>query len=89
MLAPKGVKLPETKPSAGLPLLDWGTRDCFPAIRNPKFLTAAEGDALLAKDEPILGLTMGKDIRAYSTNQLNRHELVLDEVGGVPVLVTY
>jgi hypothetical protein len=89
MLAPKGIHLHETEPPKELPLVTWGKRDHFPMIRKPKFITAGDGDQLLAKDEPVLGLVVGPDTRAYSTNQLNRHEMVLDEVGGVPVLVTY
>ncbi len=89
ILAPTGVMLPETKPPPGLDLITWGKRDCFPMIRRPKFLTAAQSDAALAKDEPVLGLVLGSDVRAYSTNQLNSHELVLDELGGIPVLVSY
>jgi hypothetical protein len=58
-------------------------------IRRPQYLTAEQGDRALARDEPVLGLVIGKEARAYSTNQLNDHEMVIDEVDGKPVLVTY
>ena len=89
MLAPRKEKLPETEPPPDLPIVAWGTRDFFPMIRKPKFLTATEAADALADKEPVLGLVVGQDARAYSTNQLNKHEMVLDEVGGIPVLVTY
>jgi hypothetical protein len=89
VLAPRKSKLPETEPPPGLPILAWGTRDLFPTIRVPQFLTAEQGGTALAKDEPVLGLALGKESRAYSTNQLNKHEMVIDEIAGIPILVTY
>ena len=82
-------KLPETVPPAGLPISAWGPRDCFPVIRNPWYVSAQQGDSLLAADEPVLGAVIGDQARAYSTNQLNDHEMVLDEIAGTPVLVSY
>jgi hypothetical protein len=82
-------KLEETPPPAGLPIVAWGHRDFFPVIRKPWYVTARQGDVLLAEDEPVLGLVLGGEARAYSTNQLNKHEMVLDQVAGTPVLVTY
>jgi hypothetical protein len=52
-------------------------------------LTAEQGDRALARDEPVLGLVIGEEARAYSTNQLNEHEMVLDTIAGTPVLVSY
>ena len=83
------AKLPETAPPPGLSIKAWSTRDCFPVIRRPWYVSARLGDTLLAPDEPVLGLVLGNEIRAYSTNQLNEHEMVLDEIAGTPVLVTY
>jgi len=82
-------KLPEKEPPAGLPIVPWGKRGHFPVIRNPQYLTAEQGDHALARDEPILGLVIGNDVRAYSTNQLNDHEMVIDTIADTPVLVTY
>lgn len=82
-------KLPETDPPPGLPIVPWGKRGHFPVIRNPRYASAAEGDRLLAHDEPVLGLVLDGQARAYSTNQLNEHEMVIDDIAGTPVLVTY
>jgi hypothetical protein len=81
--------LPETDPPPGLSIIPYGKRDFFPVIRKPWYVTAKNGDALLDKDESVLGLIIGTEVRAYSTNQLTDHEMVLDEIAGVPVLVTY
>ncbi len=82
-------RLPETEPPAGLPIVAWGKRGHFPVIRQPQYLTAEQGDRALARDEPVLGLVIGKEARAYSTNQLNDHEMVVDTIADTPVLVSY
>jgi hypothetical protein len=82
-------RLPEKEPPAGLPIVAWGKRGHFPVIRKPQYLTAEQGDRALARDEPVLGLVIGKEARAYSTNQLNDHEMVVDTIADTPVLVSY
>src|SRR5438552_1215671 len=62
-------RLPEKEPPAGLPIVPWGKRGYFPVIRNPQYLTAEQGDRALARDEPVLGLVIGKQARADSTYQ--------------------
>ena len=86
---PPPPKLPETDPPAGFPIQAWGPRDFFPVIRNPWYVSVQQGDSLLAGDEPVLGVVVGGQARAYSTNQLNDHEMVLDDIAGTPVLVSY
>jgi hypothetical protein len=88
-LASRPAQLPDTPPPPGLSINAWSTRDCFPVIRKPWYVSAGLGDTLLAPDEPVLGFVLGNEIRAYSTNQLNEHEMVLDDIAGTPVLVTY
>jgi Protein of unknown function (DUF3179) len=91
-IAPKRAELPtlpETGPPPGLPIVAWGPRDSFPVIRRPFLISASQGDTNLATDEPVLGLVLNGEARAYSTNQLNRHEMVVDQIGDTPILVTY
>src|SRR5437016_4195782 len=59
-------KLPETEPPAGLPIVRWGKRDHFEIIRKPEFFTPEEADKALAPDEPVLGIVLGSEARAYS-----------------------
>jgi len=86
---PVPPELPDTPPPPGLSITPWGPRDCFPVIRTPWYASPQLGESLLAPDEPVLGLIIGNEIRAYSTNQLNEHEMVLDTISGTPVLITY
>jgi Protein of unknown function (DUF3179) len=64
--------------------------DGIPSIDNPKFLTVQEaGKNFLSDSDLVLGLNIHGDIRAYPLSILVWHEIVNDEVGGVPVAVTY
>jgi hypothetical protein len=47
------------------------------------------GEAELPGREPVIGLTIGDDSRAYPLRILMWHEIVNDVVAGVPVAVTY
>jgi hypothetical protein len=62
-------------------------KDGIPSIESPSFVTAAEAD--LPGEEPVIGLVLDGDARAYPLRILMWHEIVNDEVGGVPVAVTY
>jgi hypothetical protein len=62
-------------------------KDGIPSIENPSFVPAAEAD--LPGEEPVIGLVLDGDARAYPLRILMWHEIVNDEVGGVPVAVTY
>ncbi|WP_404379432.1 DUF3179 domain-containing protein [Caenispirillum salinarum] len=63
-------------------------RDGIPSIDDPRFKPASEA-ADLAPREPVIGLTMNGETRAYPLRILHWHEIVNDTVGGVPVAVTY
>jgi hypothetical protein len=63
-------------------------KDGIPSIDAPRFVPVAEaGD--LAATEPVIGLLVNGDARAYPLRILIWHEIVNDTVGGVPVAVTY
>ena len=63
-------------------------KDGIPAIDNPRFRPVAEiGD--LADAEPVIGLTIAGESRAYPLRVLTWHEIANDVIGGVPVAVTY
>jgi hypothetical protein len=63
--------------------------DGIPSIDNPKFTTVKEADQTLKDSELVVGLKINGDIRAYPLQILVWHEIVNDNVGGVPVAVTY
>jgi hypothetical protein len=62
--------------------------DGIPPIDDPKFL--APGDATFLTDrEPVLTVEIGGEAKAYPLQIMTWHEIVNDEIGGVPVSVTY
>ncbi|MGH9988070.1 MAG: DUF3179 domain-containing (seleno)protein, partial [Nitrososphaeraceae archaeon] len=64
-------------------------RDGIPSIDNPKFVSVQEADEFIKDNEFVVGLNINGDIRAYPLQILVWHEIVNDNVGGVPVAVTY
>lgn len=73
----------------GSPVLTVLPVDAIPAIDNPHYVPVAEADRFMRADEFVLGITDGKAAKAYSTWQLNHHEIVNDGLGGVPLAVTW
>ena len=64
-------------------------RDAIPAIDDPVFEPAATAKAF-SNNELMIGLVgAGDEPRAYSTWQLDRHEIVNDTFDGRPVAVTW
>jgi len=61
--------------------------DRIPAIKNPEFVSAPK--ARVHPGEPIIGLSINGDNRAYSVYLLNSHEIVNDVVGGKPVAIAW
>ena len=63
-------------------------KDGIPAIDHPRFVPAAQYRAV-DPQEPVIGLLVGGEARAYPLRVLVWHEIVNDEIGGIPVAVTY
>ena len=62
-------------------------RDAIPAIKNPKFVPADE--AGLDNNEPVVGVTINGETRAYAIYLLNHHEIVNDKIGDNAFAVTW
>lgn len=62
--------------------------DGIPPIDDPKFL-APDEVTFLADAEPVLAVEVEGDARAYPLQIMTWHEIVNDEIGGVPIAVTY
>ncbi|MBI3781119.1 MAG: DUF3179 domain-containing protein [candidate division NC10 bacterium] len=71
------------------PIITVLPKDAIPAIDNPKFVSATEGDRVMKPEEPVLGVSNGHEAKAYSLWQLNHHEIVNDRIGTLPVAVTW
>jgi hypothetical protein len=68
----------------------WGgvARDGIPALDNPRLIAAAEASYLMS-DDPVFGIAIGGDVRAYPLRIMDWHEMLNDVVGGVPVSLAY
>ena len=64
-------------------------RDAIPAILDPTFLDAEEAWDQYLPDEPVLGVSINGEHKAYSIPYLSSREIVNDEVGGVAIAVTW
>jgi hypothetical protein len=62
--------------------------DGIPALANAPMIPAAEEDYLL-DEEPVFGISINGDHRAYPLRILDWHEMANDVVGGVPVSLAY
>ena len=63
-------------------------KDGIPSIDDPRFIGVSEVKHL-ADTEPVIGLVINGDARAYPLQVLIWHEIVNDSVGGVPISVTF
>ena len=62
-------------------------RDAIRPIYEPTFVSAEESG--FSNEELVLAVEINGDSRAYPIGPLNSREMVIDEVGGVPILVTW
>ncbi|MGI9384469.1 MAG: DUF3179 domain-containing protein [Methyloligellaceae bacterium] len=63
-------------------------KDGIPSIDKPKFVDVKD-ETTLGLQEPVVGLAIGGEARAYPLRILTWHEIVNDTVAGTPVTVTY
>ncbi len=64
-------------------------RDGIRSIDDPQFIAQAEATDWLADNEPVIVLDLNGDARAYPLSIITWHEIINDEVGGVPAVVTF
>ena len=64
-------------------------RDAIPAILDPEFLEAEDAWEQYFSKEPVLGVSINGEHKAYSVPFLSSREIVNDHVGGVAVAVTW
>ena len=62
--------------------------DGIPPIDSPNFVPTSDVD-FLTDDEAVVSVEIDGDARAYPVQILIWHEIVNDEIGGIPVSVTY
>lgn len=70
---------------------EWGgvEKDGIPSIDDPSFGDVGAGDGMMAPGDPVFGVELEGDARAYPQHILVRHEIVNDGFGDRGVAVTY
>ena len=63
--------------------------DGIPAIEDPQFAEATDPPAMLGDGDPVFGVALDGEAKAYPQSVLVWHEIVNDVVGETPVSVTY
>ena len=63
-------------------------KDAIPAIMSPSFEEAGKA-SWLRHDNVVVGMSIAGESRAYPVSILSRHEIVNDQLGGVPIAVTW
>jgi hypothetical protein len=61
----------------------------IPAIDEPEFVSGAKANRQMSPDEPVLGVVIGSEARAYSLWQLDAHEIVNDQIAGSAIAATW
>ena len=64
-------------------------KDGIPAVDHPSFVSVSEADRWMEDREPIIVFEHDGAVRGYPWQILIWHEIVNDEVRGLPVTVTY
>ncbi len=62
-------------------------RDFIAPVYDPEFVTAAASG--WPDDADVIGVALGDEAKAYPVSLLNSREMVVDTIGGVPILVTW
>jgi hypothetical protein len=65
------------------------SKDAIRAIDSPAFEPAERAAAFMRDEEIVIGVTDGKQAKAYSTWLLDNHEIVNDVIGSTPIAVTW
>ena len=63
--------------------------DGIPAIEDPQFAESTNPPALLDDGDPVFGVVLDGEAKAYPQSVLVWHEIVNDVIAGTPVSVTY
>ena len=64
-------------------------RDGIPPLDDPQFESVEDADTWLEDVQPVIALEINGEARAYPLAILTWHEIANDELGGVPVSVTF
>lgn len=68
-------------------VIQYRATDAKPAILEPEFVEADE--TVIAGGTKVIGVFIAGDARAYPLFILNNHQIVNDEVGGIPLSASW
>ena len=63
-------------------------RDAFPVLFDPMLLPASEAKGV-REDEPVIGIYLGGEAKAYPISIMGVHELANDTCGGQPIAASW
>jgi hypothetical protein len=72
---------------SNIPFVPLLPRDGIRPVYEPEFVEAS--DSPLHKDELVMGVAIQGETKAYPVSVLRFREMVDDELGGLPILVTW
>lgn len=64
-------------------------REKFPALLKPEFISVGEANEIWPDTSRFLLAQSGNDVKAYSIQDLTRHEIVNDVLDGQPIMAAY
>ena len=64
-------------------------RDAFPVLNNPRMVKAKDVGDDVRGSEPVLGVFLGGQAKAYPISVMGSHELGNDTCGGKPIAVSW
>ncbi len=64
-------------------------RDGIRPIDNPRFFAAKDAPGYMNPAEPVISIEIDGEAKAYPLAILVSHEIVNDDLGGIPITVTY
>lgn len=66
-------------------------RDAFPVFDHPEFVAAdmAEKKGYVHDRDPVIGVVIGGEAKAYPIRTMGIHELGNDTLGGIPIAVSW
>jgi hypothetical protein len=77
------------RPTATIAIETLMPRDAIKALIAPPVVAGAQLAHRLPPDDQVIGVVLGGEARAYPIMALLRHAIINDQVGGVPIVVTF
>ncbi len=63
--------------------------DAIRSIDHPKFVSGEKADKQMREDEPVIGVKVDGETKAYPLYVLSAHEIVNDVIANKPIAITW